>query len=148
MPGRFCRCTVPAVVLVVRVWAPGAGRGGPAPSKCPRFIDSGHVPERMRPMRPRLIAFLTLLAAVAAVPATATAKPLVGISENNAPMFADPNFKALGVKTTRLVVSWNAATVASKGDDELSNRVFPYLDAAKASGVDVLIAVEHSRGAA
>ena len=33
MPGRSCRCTVPAVVPVVRVWAPGAGRGGPAPSE-------------------------------------------------------------------------------------------------------------------
>jgi hypothetical protein len=99
-------------------------------------------------MRPRLIALLTLLAALVVPAASASAAPLVGISENNAPMFADPNFQALGVKTTRLVVSYDAVTAATRGDDEWTGRVIPYLNAAKASGIDVLVAFEHSRGGA
>src|SRR3954447_16973589 len=98
-------------------------------------------------MRPRLI-LLTVLAVMAVLPATALAKPLVGISENNTQMFADPNFTDLGVKTTRLVVSWDAVGRAATGDDEFNGRVVPYLNAAQAAGVDVLVAIEHTRGAA
>jgi hypothetical protein len=94
-----------------------------------------------------LVALVTLAAALA-VPAGASAAVQVGISENNAPMFADPNFQALGVKHTRLVVAYNATTAATKGDDELSSRVTPYIAAANAAGVEPLIAFEHSRGAA
>jgi hypothetical protein len=94
-----------------------------------------------------LIPVLTLLA-VALVPATAPAAPLVGISENNAPMFADPNFTRLDVSTTRLVVAYNTVAAAARGDTELNDRVIPYLDAARAQGVEVLVAFEHARGAA
>src|SRR3954454_6824900 len=34
MPGRACRCTAGARILVVRVRLPGAGGGGPAPPEC------------------------------------------------------------------------------------------------------------------
>jgi hypothetical protein len=97
-------------------------------------------------MRLRPLALLTVLIAVLALPAGASAAALVGISENNSQMFADPNFQALGVKTTRLVMAYDAATAATKGDNELSDRVVPYLDNAKAAGTDVLVAFEHSRG--
>lgn len=99
-------------------------------------------------MRLKTIAGLLALAAALAVPAGASAAPLVGISENNPPMFADPNFQALGVKHTRLVVAYNAPTAASQGDNELSSRVTPYIAAANAAGIEPLIAFEHSRGAA
>jgi len=98
-------------------------------------------------MRPALIALLMLLA-VAFAPAAASAAPLVGISENNAPMFADRNFTALDVKTTRLVVAYDVVLAAARGDNELADRVIPYLDAARAEGIEVLVAFEHARGAA
>lgn len=94
----------------------------------------------------KLVLTLALLAAIA--PATASAAFKVGISENNPPMFDDPNFQALGVKQTRLVMAYNAVTQAQKGDNELTSRVIPYLEKAKAAGIDVLIAIEHARGAA
>jgi hypothetical protein len=96
----------------------------------------------------RLTILLLSLAALAAAPAAASAAAQVGISENNAPMFADPNFQALHVKSTRLVVAYNAITQAAKGDDEIRSRVAPYLAAAAASGITPLVAFEHARGAA
>jgi hypothetical protein len=90
---------------------------------------------------------LVLLAGCLALPATASAKLTVGISENNWQLFADPNFQRLGAKTTRLVVSYNVMSAAERGDDEI-NRVRTYLGAAAASGVDVLVSFEHARGAA
>ena len=94
----------------------------------------------------RLIPLLLTAFAVIAPPAGAAVQ--VGVSENNAPMFSDPNFQALGVKTTRLVVAYNAMSAAVKGDNEISSRVAPYLAAANASGVEPLVAFEHARGAA
>jgi len=91
---------------------------------------------------------LLLVALVAVLPAGASAAFKVGISENNPPMFDDPNFKALDVKQTRLVMAYNAVTKANKGDDELTSRIIPYLAKAQAAGIDVLIAIEHARGAA
>jgi len=99
-------------------------------------------------MRPKLSALLLSLAALAAVPASAPAAVQVGISENNAPMFSDPNFQALGVKTTRLVTAFNSISAQFAGDDEISSRVAPYLAAANAAGIEPLVAFEHARGAA
>jgi hypothetical protein len=90
---------------------------------------------------------LVLLAGCLVLPATASAKLTVGISENNWQMFSDPNYQKLGVKTTRLVVSYNVMSAAQRGDDEI-HRVQTYLAAAAASGVDVLVSFEHARGAA
>lgn len=96
----------------------------------------------------KLHAVLFVLVALLALPAAASAKPKVGISENNPQMFADPNFQALGVKYTRLVMSWNAFDAQRNGDNEITVRIEPYLYAARAAGIDVLIAIEHARGAA
>src|SRR4051794_13105221 len=99
-------------------------------------------------MRPKPLITLLLSALLLAVPTAASAAVQVGISENNAPMFSDPNFQALGVRTTRLVTAYNVVSAAQKGDDELTARVAPYLAAAQAAGIEPLVAFEHSRGAA
>jgi hypothetical protein len=93
-----------------------------------------------------LVCLLSLIAVMAVLPALAPAAVQVGISENNEEMFADPNFQALGVSSTRLVVSYNAVGAAFTGDDELSSRVTPYIAAANAAGITPLIAFEHARG--
>ena len=90
---------------------------------------------------------LVLLAAVLA-PATASAKPTIGISDNRYTMFSDPLFSDLGVSDSRLIVSYNAVSAARRGDTELSERVIPYLANAEAQGIDVHVAFEHARGEA
>jgi hypothetical protein len=99
-------------------------------------------------MRLKFLVALLSLVALAAVPAGASAAAQVGISENNPPMFSDPNFQALGVKHTRLVVAYNSVPAQLGGDDEISSRVAPYIAAANAAGIEPLIAFEHARGAA
>jgi hypothetical protein len=86
---------------------------------------------------------LRLAVLALALPAAASAAPLVGIAENNPQVFADPLFEALHVRTTRLVVSWN---VAVSRTNEYGDRVVPYLDAARAQGLPVLVTLEHARG--
>jgi hypothetical protein len=63
----------------------------------------------------------------------------VGISEQGVGMFADPRFKALGLKTARLVVPWNAIWTEP-------GRVGEWLRAASADGVEPLVAFDHDRG--
>src|SRR5919202_524262 len=66
MPGRACRCTAGARILVVRVRLPGAGRRGPAPPECVELsagatypvatmsaLVPGDDPDRVRPPRRR-----------------------------------------------------------------------------------------------
>jgi hypothetical protein len=77
-----------------------------------------------------------------AVPAKASAAPIVGISENQPSMFTDPLFTSLGVKHARIVVAWDVVKV---GGYDLT-RVQQYLSAAQADGVEPLVAFEHSRG--
>ncbi|HYH89952.1 MAG TPA: hypothetical protein VEX67_12000 [Solirubrobacteraceae bacterium] len=87
---------------------------------------------------------IVLLAAllVLAAPASAPAALKIGIAENKPDLFADPLFTHLGVKYTRVVVSYDVMT---SGDDELQ-RVTDYLTAAQAAGVEPLVTFEHSRG--
>ncbi len=99
-------------------------------------------------MRLRIISLAVLAALVAAVaPGAASAKVSIGISDNHVAMFGDPAFKALGAKRARVVVSWNAVSAAEKGDNEVSDKIIPYLTGAAADGVEVMVALEHSRGA-
>ncbi len=98
-------------------------------------------------MRLRIISLAVLCAVAAAlVPAAASAKIAVGISENSNTLFGDSHFNSLGVKRTRLVVSWNAVAAAAKGDNEISDKIFPYLDEASKRGIDVLVSFQHTRG--
>jgi hypothetical protein len=62
----------------------------------------------------------------------------VGISEQWEAMFGDPRFRALGVKTARLVVAWNAIW-------QEPDRVASWLNSAAASGVQPLVAFDHDR---
>ncbi|MDQ3677035.1 MAG: hypothetical protein M3401_09575 [Actinomycetota bacterium] len=66
---------------------------------------------------------------------------VVGIGEQNAPMFGDPRFRALGVKHVRLVVPYDAAAVRFERD--LADA---WLAAARAAGVEPFITFGHSRG--
>ncbi len=94
----------------------------------------------------RLKLLLALALACLALPATASAALKVGMSENNPQMFADPNYLSLDAKITRIVVSYDAVEESGKGDNELEARIRPYIQAANALGIDVLVTFEHSRG--
>jgi hypothetical protein len=87
---------------------------------------------------------LATLACLAIAPAGAHAALKIGIAENQPSLFADPLFKELGAKYSRVVMSYNVMT---SGDDELQ-RVTDYLTAAQAAGVEPLVTFEHARGAA
>ena len=45
MPGRACRCTAGARILVVRVRLPGAGRRGPAPPSGVEILNQDTRPQ-------------------------------------------------------------------------------------------------------
>ena len=92
----------------------------------------------------RLLAIALLCALVA--PAPTAAKARVGISDNNPAVLSDPLFAELGARHVRLVVAWDAIAAQAKGDNEITDRVEPYLAQAEASGVEVLVAFNHSRG--
>jgi hypothetical protein len=94
-------------------------------------------------MRLRLLALLVVAAALLGLPAAASAKVTVGISENNAGMFADPLFTSLGAKHARIVVAYDVMT--AKGSD-LASRVRPYLQAARAAKIEPLVSFEHHAG--
>ncbi len=97
-------------------------------------------------MRTRVLSLILLALAVLALPAAASAKPILGVSDNRSTMLSDPLFSALGVRQVRVVVSYNAVSAGEKGDDELSSRVAPYISSAVDLGIDPLVAFEHSRG--
>jgi hypothetical protein len=63
----------------------------------------------------------------------------VGISEQWEAMFGDPRFRALGIRTARLAVAWNAIW-------EEPDRVASWLHSAAASGVQPLVVFDHDRG--
>jgi hypothetical protein len=90
----------------------------------------------------RLVLLWMLL--LLALPASAGAAFKIGVAENQPNLFADPLFTSLGVKYTRLVVSYDVMT---SGDDELQ-RVTDYLTAAQNQGIEPLVTFEHARGAA
>lgn len=103
------------------------------------------------PMRsfPRLLPRLALTAAVAAVlavPATASAATRyvpVGISDQNAETFANPLFAPLAMRYARYVTPWNAVLQpASHAAEELD----AWLTAAREAGVSPLVAFDHSAG--
>lgn len=91
----------------------------------------------------RCLLVLLLLVPLAA-PASASAAFKIGIAENQPNLFADPLFTSLGIKYTRVVVSYDVMT---SGDDELQ-RVTDYLTAAQAAGIEPLVTFEHARGSA
>ena len=59
---------------------------------------------------------LVVLCAVAAGPAGAATRPIVGIGDQKTQMFDDPRFQWLGIKHARLVVPWYVALNKNPGE--------------------------------
>jgi hypothetical protein len=88
----------------------------------------------------------TILAACVlalALPSTASAAFKVGISENEPSMFSDPLFQSAGFKMARVIVGYDVANDPSSPD---YGRLSQYLASAQASGVEVLVSFQHTRG--
>ena len=64
---------------------------------------------------------------------------LIGIADQKAETFADPQFRRLGVTRSRLNTPWNAIFTEPE-------RLAAWLDAARGAGVEPLIAFHHARG--
>ncbi len=74
--------------------------------------------------------------AVAAAPAAASAKLMVGVSDNNFYMFGAPRFQKLHVSTARDIVFWNAAVTKNK---TALNTARTWITLAKETGATPLI---------
>jgi hypothetical protein len=83
------------------------------------------------------LALLGLLFALA-LPAGAHAL-LVGMGEQKPYMFADPRFRALGIRYARLTIGWNVLESRAQ-----TRALESWLRAARADGVHPLIGLEHS----
>ena len=64
--------------------------------------------------------------------------PLVGISDQDPDTFADPRFKGLGIRYARLITPWDSMRTEP-------DRLDGWLQAARAAGVQPLVAFNHSR---
>ena len=64
------------------------------------------------------------------------APPVVGVSDQRPATFADPLFTALGLRTARLIVPWNAVLTQPE-------RLAGWLGAAQGAGLEPLVSFEH-----
>ena len=87
-----------------------------------------------------LAVLLTVLGALAAAPSRASAAPVIGVGEQRGQIFTDPAWAALGLRDTRLVVSWDVTSIPFERAD-----VDGYLAAARAAGARVMVTFGHSR---
>ena len=88
-------------------------------------------------MNRRLLPTLLVALGVLAVPATAPAAKInvaVGVGDQSPKMFADANWKALGLKKTRYFIEWNAIDQP----DEIA-QADQFMGAAQQAGVKVLL---------
>lgn len=93
-------------------------------------VPCGRALPRYRPVAMRLrLAVLFALAALGGVVPGAQARPVVGVADQNASMFADPRFASLGIKQVRMNVPWDVLQ-----------------DPATLVGVDAWMAAARSRG--
>ena len=86
---------------------------------------------------------LLLVVAGLALAQTADARPTllrVGIADQKASMFSDPRFAALGVRSARIAIAWDAMTSPWQRA-ELDD----WLTAARTAGVEPLVTFGHSR---
>jgi hypothetical protein len=89
------------------------------------------------PVRLRSVLLATLMAALTAAvaqPGPAAAKVRVGIGDQAPQMFADPNFRALGMRQVRYFVRWD---VMSHRDERLRMRT--WIRTARAAGARPLV---------
>ncbi|HUB75904.1 MAG TPA: hypothetical protein VL977_02550, partial [Solirubrobacteraceae bacterium] len=75
-------------------------------------------------------------------PAPRARHPEIGIGDNNVYLFADPRFRALGIRTVRDDVPWD---VIARGGFPVS-RLTAWLDDARAQRLSVLISFDHDTG--
>lgn len=88
---------------------------------------------------PRLFIALLLTASLA-VPATAAAAPVMGVSDQNPETFSDPLFGPAKVKVARYIAPYDVVS------DPVQNELLAaWVDAARAAGQRILISFEHSR---
>jgi hypothetical protein len=88
----------------------------------------------MKPVMIRLLTLSLLLTLALAAPAAAK-KQIVGVGDQSATMFSDPNFQKLGVKHSRLVLAWDwhkHPHIVSSTDQ--------WMAAAQAAGIQPLVA--------
>ena len=81
-----------------------------------------------------------MASALAAAPPPASAAPIIGVGEQRGEIFTDPTWAALGLRDTRLVVSWDVTSIPFERAD-----VDGYLAAARAAGARVMVTFGHSR---
>jgi hypothetical protein len=90
-------------------------------------------------MTRRAAAALVLLAMVAALPATAHARAVVGMGDQKPEMFTDARFHWLGVRDARIVVSWDVMRSASE-----RAWASAWLAAARKAKVEPLVSFGHA----
>jgi hypothetical protein len=88
-----------------------------------------------------LTALLVLAVAATAGPAAAASRYKVGIGEQNASMFSDPNFRSLGLKRVRYLVPWDWRTHAG-----IAAETRAYIAAARAARKELFVTFTASRG--
>lgn len=91
-----------------------------------------------RRLAPAALAATLALAGLAA-PSQAGARAIVGIGDQNVSTFSDPLFTPLKVKRTRLFTPWNSILTEP-------GRLDGWIRAARAAGMEPLIAFEKARG--
>src|SRR5438874_1361043 len=91
----------------------------------------------------RHLAALVAALAFALPAASASARPLVGVGDASAAMFADANWQSLHLRITRICVPYDAVTRGGWERAQLDD----FLAAARAHGVEPMVAFGHSRHA-
>ena len=140
MSGRTRKIAVAAAALVVAAVAialvtSGGGHGTPhSPGTTPAPQPSLRKP--IRPRGPRE-AIKRGHGRSPDEPAPGTGA-LLGIADQKPATFSDPRFRALGVHRTRLNTPWNSIFTEP-------GRLAAWLDAARAAGLEPLVAFEHAR---
>ena len=96
----------------------------------------------MRSWLRSMVLLACVLGSAALVPVSANAA-IVGISDQNASMFANPLFAPLQIKYARYVTPWD---VGLKPDSPEAAALKQWVSAAQTAGVRPMIAFEHSAG--
>jgi hypothetical protein len=78
-------------------------------------------------------------AAAASAHTASASHPQIGIGDDKTDLFTDPRFLALGVKTVRYDISWDALSVTYQRQELTS-----WMTAAKRDGLSVLVTLDHS----
>lgn len=121
----------PALALALLI--PGCGGGSHTATQPAYDVSKPPVAQAVGPSGPQ-----TGSVAVSAGARAARRGPFVGISDEDPDTFRDPRFLALGMRYARLITPWNA--VFTEPD-----RLDAWLQAARAAGIDPMVAFNHAR---